>query len=158
MGKERKIEIDDRVPVVYNKAQLPRSCNKNEIWAWVLSKAILKLNSPRWADPKSRETEVGDGSIIYSLTGYIPETVNLDKNFFNKFKFLSGSLKDETYKNGETYLSCYCSPNHNPQAPSNKIKNLKELIINDPKSLISNRKNSGKPSRKIQLKVTSKFI
>lgn len=77
MGKERKIEIDDKVPVVYNLSLFPRSVNKNEIWPSILTKALIKLNSPRWADQKSKEIEIGDGSIIYALTGYIPETIDL---------------------------------------------------------------------------------
>jgi len=107
--------------------------NRNEIWPSILTKAILKLNSPRWSDPKAKEIEVGDGSIVYAFTGYIPETVSLNNQFFDKFKFLASALSDDNHKNGETYISAYCMPDHQPKAPSNKIKNIKELIVNDPK-------------------------
>ena len=46
MGKERKIEIDDRMPVnCRGKSSFPKSMKKNEIWPFLLSKAIFKLIS-----------------------------------------------------------------------------------------------------------------
>ena len=82
MGKEKKIEIDDKVPVIYGKSLFPRSVNNNEIWPFIISKALIKLNAPRWAEGvATKEVEVGDGSIIYALTGYVPETINLASNF-----------------------------------------------------------------------------
>ncbi len=87
MGKERKVEIDDKVPVVYGNSLFPRSINKTEIWPSIITKALLKLHSGRWSDPKAREVEIGDGSIIYALTGYIPETIDLqaNSNFYGIF-------------------------------------------------------------------------
>jgi len=83
MGKEKKIEIDDKVPVIYGKSLFARSVNNNEIWPFILSKALIKLNAPRWSEnlDNPKEVEVGDGSIIYALTGYVPETINLTTNF-----------------------------------------------------------------------------
>lgn len=44
MGKERKIEIDDKMPVDYTGVCLfPRSVEKNEIWSCIFTKALLKL-------------------------------------------------------------------------------------------------------------------
>ena len=87
MGKEKKIEIDDKIPVIYGKSLLPKSESNNEIWPYIIAKAIIKLNSPRWNDENenAKEVEVGDGSIIYALTGYIPETINLTTNFQGKY-------------------------------------------------------------------------
>jgi hypothetical protein len=93
MGKERKIEIDDRVPVVYNASLFPKSVNKTEIWPTILTKALIKLNSARWADPKAKELEVGDGSIVYALTGYIPETINVMEYGLSGMLFLIHYLK-----------------------------------------------------------------
>jgi Heterodisulfide reductase, subunit A and related polyferredoxins len=101
MGKERKIEIDDRIPVVYNASLFPKSVNKTEIWPSILTKALIKLNSWRWSDPKAKEVEVGDGSIIYALTGYIPETINLEKLTLygtNFYKNLINNSQMEVYQ------------------------------------------------------------
>ncbi len=81
MGKEKKIEIDDKIPVIYGRSLLPKSANSTEIWTFIITKALLKLNSYKWSDENSKELEVGDGSIIYALTGYIPETINLSTSF-----------------------------------------------------------------------------
>ena len=44
MGKERKIEIDDRMPINARKICLfPRSSEPLEIWPMIFSKALLKL-------------------------------------------------------------------------------------------------------------------
>lgn len=84
MGKEKKIDIDDRVPVVYGNGLFAKSVNENEIWTFILSKALIKLNSSRWNDPKAKDIEVGDGSIIYALTGYVPETISIPQNIQGK--------------------------------------------------------------------------
>lgn len=44
MGKERKIEIDDKMPVdVDGQSYFPKSVKKEELWASLLTKAIIKL-------------------------------------------------------------------------------------------------------------------
>jgi len=44
MGKERKIEIDDKMPVNYKgQCKFSRSIIKEEIWSYLLAKAIFKL-------------------------------------------------------------------------------------------------------------------
>jgi hypothetical protein len=49
MGKERKIEIDDKMPTVVKKNCLfPRTVDKSEIWPMLLTKAIIKLSSYNW--------------------------------------------------------------------------------------------------------------
>jgi len=49
MGKERLVEIDDRVPCDYRKSPLlARSNNIMEIWPQLLMKAILKVYSYKW--------------------------------------------------------------------------------------------------------------
>ena len=85
MGKERKIEIDDKIPITaHGRILYPRCSNRNEIWTLLLTKALIKLTSNKWASPTaSQEMEVGDGSIMYALTGYIPETINLKKDFYS---------------------------------------------------------------------------
>ena len=84
MGKEKKIDIDDKIPVTYGASLFPRNVNNKEIWPMILTKALMKLNSPRWIDETAKEVEVGDGSIIYALTGYVPETIDLNNSFQGK--------------------------------------------------------------------------
>jgi hypothetical protein len=52
-------------------------------------------------------------------------------------------LKDENFNSGDIYASCFCLPDHKPSAPSNKLKNPKELILGDTKGTSSPRKRSG---------------
>ena len=77
MGKERLVEIDDRMPCS-NKGMpiMPRTTDCFEIWPQLLTKAILKVYSYKWFNPSSQyDNETGDGSIVYSLTGLIPEKI-----------------------------------------------------------------------------------
>ena len=96
MGKEKKIEIDDKLPVNHlGHNLLPRTTNRTEIWAAILTKAIIKLNSGRWVDEnKEQDVEFGDGSIIYSLTGYIPETIDLSINFTSELSIFKYKLSN----------------------------------------------------------------
>ena len=49
MGKERLVEIDDRMPCdSKNKLMFPRTMNNYEIWPQLLLKAILKVYSYKW--------------------------------------------------------------------------------------------------------------
>jgi hypothetical protein len=77
MGKERLVEIDDRMPCsVEGKPLLPRTCDHNEIWPQLLTKALLKVYSYKWYTQECQyDSEIGDGSIVYSLTGLVPEHV-----------------------------------------------------------------------------------
>ena len=72
MGEERKIEIDDKFPV--NKTTfepfLPQSELPYEIWPLILTKAIIKLYSFKYRSDNYEFNEVGDNSILYSLTKY----------------------------------------------------------------------------------------
>lgn len=90
MGKFRKIEIDDRMPCNYfEEFLLPRCDSIEELWPALLTKALLKLNSYKLTKNEegrknSNFNEVGDISILYALTGKIPEHLNLD--FFTEGK------------------------------------------------------------------------
>jgi hypothetical protein len=78
MGKERLVEIDDRMPCDFkSKLMFPRTIESMEIWPSLLLKAILKVFSYKWYPSGRYDPEVGDGSILYSLTGLIPEKIEL---------------------------------------------------------------------------------
>lgn len=75
MGKERIIEIDDRMPC-NNKKQLllPRTVDPFEIWPQLIVKAYFKAYAHKWF-LKSTLDESGDGSFVHAVTGLIPEKV-----------------------------------------------------------------------------------
>jgi hypothetical protein len=77
MGKERLIEIDDRIPCdIRQMGLLPRTSNIMELWPQLLMKALLKVYSYKWYKNDCQyDQEIGDGSIIHSLTGLIPEHI-----------------------------------------------------------------------------------
>ena len=96
MGKYRKIEIDDRFPV--NKETydnyFPLTENKSEIWPLILTKALIKLYSYKYKCDKYEQEEIGDTSILYSLTKYIG--VKLSNNtFFDYLNNLQNKKKSE---------------------------------------------------------------
>lgn len=74
MGKQRRIEIDDRMPCTANEEFLLPKCEKIDIiWPHVLTKALLKLYSYQYQSYDYVNEEVGDLSVVYALTGYIGE-------------------------------------------------------------------------------------
>ena len=73
MGKYRKVVIDDKFPV--NKetfeAFFPQCDSSLELWPMILTKALIKLYSYKYrCEPYIRD-EIGDCSILYSLTKYV---------------------------------------------------------------------------------------
>jgi hypothetical protein len=54
MGKERLVEIDDRIPCdTRSKPLFARTSNPNEIWPQLLMKALLKVYSYKWFSESS---------------------------------------------------------------------------------------------------------
>lgn len=91
-GKERKVEIDDRMPVNYSNLPLfPKSENIFDLWPLIISKALYKLFSFKWVeDPNAKnfDVEAGDGSIMYALTGLVPETIRVAPQNYESTKCL----------------------------------------------------------------------
>ena len=73
MGKYRKVVIDDKFPV--NKetfeAFFPQCDSPLELWPMILTKALIKLYSYKYRCEPYTKDEIGDCSILYSLTKYI---------------------------------------------------------------------------------------
>ena len=90
MGKYRKIVIDDKFPINKENFEcfLPQCNSPNELWPMILTKAIIKLYSYKYKCESYESDEVGDCSILYSLTKYIGLNLPYDK--FSKY--LNGSL------------------------------------------------------------------
>ena len=79
MDKERLVEIDDRMPCDNRKRPLfPQSVDRFEIWPSLILKAYLKVYGYKWYEGSAKEPEVGDGTLLYSLTGLLPERIKLD--------------------------------------------------------------------------------
>ena len=73
MGKYRKVVIDDKFPVNKETFEtfLPQCDSPLELWPLILTKALIKLYSYKYKSEPYIRDEVGDCSIIYSLTKYI---------------------------------------------------------------------------------------
>ena len=93
-------------------------------------KAILKVYSFKWfADNAQYEKEIGDGSIIYSLTGLIPEYIKMndfEKDGAPRFREF---LNDEAYFGHRAYLTVFCGEEFRPKLPS-QITALKKMELN----------------------------
>ena len=85
MGKYRKIVIDDKFPVHKETFEnfLPQCTSPYELWPLILTKAIIKLYSYKYKCESYERDEVGDCSILYSLTRYIG--IKLPYNKFIKY-------------------------------------------------------------------------
>ena len=73
MGKYRKIVIDDKFPVNKETFEsfLPQCSSPYELWPIILTKALVKLYSYKYKCESYEKDEVGDCSILYSLTRYV---------------------------------------------------------------------------------------
>mmetsp|Transcript_5026 Transcript_5026/g.3673 ORF Transcript_5026/g.3673 Transcript_5026/m.3673 type:complete len:121 (+) Transcript_5026:930-1292(+) len=120
MGKERLIEIDDRMPCdSKRKLMFPRSVNNFEIWPQLLMKALLKVHAYKWyQDNALFEGEVGDGSIVHALTGLVPELVPLKDFDRDGLDHLRKVLSDDYYFNKKIYACCFCDNDFRPKLPS----------------------------------------
>jgi len=133
MGKERLIEIDDKIPCdTRMKPLFARTSNPQELWPQLLMKALLKVYSYKWYSESAQyEKEIGDGSIIYSLTGLIPEYIpmkDFDKDGMENFRSL---LSDEAFFGHKAYLTVYCGEEFRPKLPS-QLTALKKMEVQKP--------------------------
>lgn len=116
MGKIKKIEIDDRVLVnEYNEILLPKSKRLEETWTYLLTKAIMKLYYYKYTNNSYLNDEkIGDISILYSLLGYIGETINLELKFnsihqklIEVYSLIESKGKLEERLKNKKYVICY---------------------------------------------------
>ena len=115
MGKYRKIEIDDRFPV--NKETFenyfPQTENKNEIWPMIFTKALIKLYSYKYKCDNYEKEEIGDCSILFSLTKYLGVKVN-NNIFFNYLNSLENKDKSEKETENKMELDNIILDKENP--------------------------------------------
>lgn len=103
MGEERKVEIDDKFPV--NKFTfhplLPQCSSEYELWPLILTKSILKLFSYKYHSDYYEYNEVGDNSILYSLTQYLGIELPINKfySFLNQVKSIDNKENNTNNNN-----------------------------------------------------------
>ena len=87
MGKERKIIIDDKMPFTNDDEFIFPGCSSiNEIWPFLFTKALLKLNLYKHRHPYYyKEEEFTDISIIYNLTGKVVLLYDLNDEKVSNF-------------------------------------------------------------------------
>lgn len=118
MGKERLVEIDDTMPCAATGLPIfPRTCEPDEIWPQLLMKAIMKVYSYKWFASAQYDGEIGDGSIVYSLTGLIPEHVPVE-SVEQAQDLFRAHLGDEAYFGKKAYVTAYCQNDFRPKFPS----------------------------------------
>lgn len=134
MGKERLVEIDDRMPCDgRKKLLLPRSADTFEIWPQLLVKAYLKLYSFKWYPSAQYDTQVGDGAFVHSMTGLIPEKIRLSNFERDGLPLFRKILSDDYYFGKKTYVTCFCGHNFKPSFPSaakNKKSSKQIMALN----------------------------
>ena len=81
-------------------------------------KALLKVYSYKWFSEESQyDNEIGDGSVVYSLTGLIPEKICI-KDQDQASELFRSYLSDQAYFGKTAYLTCYCENEFRPKFPS----------------------------------------
>jgi hypothetical protein len=120
MGKERLVEIDDRIPCDFRQMPIfPRTSNLMELWPQLLMKALCKVYSYKWyKDDSVFDKEIGDGSIIYSCTGLIPEHIQISNFDDETLPMFRNILTDEWYFGHKAYVTAYCDEDFRPKLPS----------------------------------------
>lgn len=131
MGKYRKIEIDDRMPCdKFERFMLPHTSHIEELWPALLTKALIKLYSFKYKfHPLNIMEEIGDGSIFYSLTGYLPEKIRVINYIDPKEMSLTNSSFNYE-ENKPQYQNFVASCNYTPIYNTTFLKILQN-ILND---------------------------
>lgn len=125
-GKERKIEIDDTMPcTLQNEFIFPKTNKLEELWPALITKAILKLYSHQLKKFISFR-EIGEISIIYSLTGYIPEHLRFNNNNSNMKNMLALTTSEDYFMKQAKYLMCYNNHEEDKKSKENQIMEYKE--------------------------------
>lgn len=82
-------------------------------------KALLKVYSYKWYQADAYfDQEIGDGSIIHSLTGLIPEHIPIKDFEKDAMPLFRNLLTDDSYFGHKAYLTAYCQEDFRPKLPS----------------------------------------
>jgi hypothetical protein len=86
----------------------------------------LKVYSYKWyATNCQYDSEIGDGSIVYSFTGLVPEKIAI-KDLSAAAEIFRKYLSDDQYFNKKSFVTAYCENEFRPKFPS-QLKHLKGL-------------------------------
>ena len=104
MGKERKIIIDDKIPLTNDDEFIFPGCNTvDEIWPVLFTKALLKLSIYKHRHPYYyKQEEFTDISIIYNLTGKVVLLYDLKDDLF--FSFLNEQYNESISEYKSDYI------------------------------------------------------
>ncbi|XP_055042531.2 androglobin isoform X2 [Misgurnus anguillicaudatus] len=99
MGCWRKITVDDLLPFDKdNNLLLPATLNQSELWPILLAKGILKVASTD-VPVYSSGRELGEFTVIHTLTGWIPEMIPLKSWYTGDiWKFLKENIPKFQYE------------------------------------------------------------
>jgi hypothetical protein len=88
-------------------------------------KAIIKAYSYKWFSLESQlDKEIGNGTIMYALTGLIPEYVSFTNFEKDGLPMLRNLLTDDMYFGNKAFVTCYCDESFRPKLPSVIEQNL----------------------------------
>ena len=139
MGKMRKIEIDDRMPLSQNdEFFFPRCESLEELWPALLTKALIKLYSYKIISNKFYE--IGDAEPFYALTGYIP-------TIFKEIEIKNKMISQENHNQ-----SRIIETDSKKDESSNKENNIKNENENNLKDSLEKNNNNEKNNEDEQKK------
>ena len=149
LGKLRKIEIDDTMPISKrDKFYLPKCDSLEEIWPSILTKALLKLYSYKIISYSFHEC--GDYEPFYALSGFIPEFFNLEKES-ELFKMFEGDDIEEKKRKEEEEKKNFENNEDDKNEKNEEKENKKEEInINEENELDDNDNNDNITSDNIE--------
>lgn len=110
MGNYRLVEVDIKVPVIDGNLLLPRSTNMRDLWPIILSKAYFKLYSFRWKNYSkfiNSPNQELDGSLIFSLTGLLPQYRYFDNIGGLEWETFKHLLSEENWEHSYNLVSVF---------------------------------------------------
>ena len=138
MGKMRKIEIDDRMPLSQNdEFFFPRCESLEELWPALLTKALIKLYSYKIISNKFYE--IGDAEPFYALTGYIP-------TIFKEIEINNNKISGENHNQSRIIETD--SKKDESSNKENNIKNENENNLKDSLEKNNNNENNNEEEQK----------
>uniref|UniRef100_A0A0L8HBT7 Calpain catalytic domain-containing protein n=1 Tax=Octopus bimaculoides TaxID=37653 RepID=A0A0L8HBT7_OCTBM len=94
MGCWRKLVIDDTLPFSKDKLLLPTTTQPHELWPMLLTKALLKVASLNYT-LNCGSNEIGEFNVLHTLTGWLPEVVQIThKNTEKTWQLLTKVLPE----------------------------------------------------------------
>lgn len=100
---------------------LPRCLKLEELWPCIITKALMKLYYFKINQRSYVVDKVGDGSLLYSILGYVPEKIDIETSYSYISKCLPYIYQDNLFTSKHKLALCYNS--------KQAYDNLKKLDI-----------------------------